>query len=106
MSLRKIEKQLLAIVYGCQKFHQYVYGREVEVETDHRPLASIFKKPLYQAPFHLQKMLLQLLSYDLNVRYKHDKEMYLADTLSRSNLNETQEILLPDLDVKIWWIWL
>ena len=66
----QIEKELLAIVYGCQKFHQYIYGREVEVETDHRPLESIFKKPLHQAPFRLQKMLLQLQSYDLKVRYQ------------------------------------
>ena len=93
----QIEKELLAIVYGCQKFHQYIYGREVE--TDHRPLESIFKKPLHQAPFRLQKMLLQLQSYDLKVRYQLGKEMYLADTLSRSNLKETQEILVPDLDV-------
>ena len=84
-------------MYGCQKFHQYIYGREVE--TDHRPLESIFKKPLHQAPFRLQKMLLQLQSYDLKVRYQLGKEMYLADTLSRSNLKETQEILVPDLDV-------
>jgi hypothetical protein len=84
----QMEKELLAIVYGCRKFHQYVYGRELEVETDHKPLQSIFKKPLHQAPSRLQKMLLQLQSYDLTVTYKPGKEMSLADTLSRANLNE------------------
>jgi transposase InsO family protein len=97
----QIEKELLAIVYGCKKFHQYVYGREVEVETDHKPLQSIFKKPLHQAPSRLQKMLLQLQSYDLTVTYKSGKEMYLADTLSRSNLNESRETLVADLDVNM-----
>ena len=97
----QIEKELLAIVYGCQKFHQYIYGREVE--TDHRPLESIFKEPLYQASFRLQKMLLQLQSYDLKVRYQLGKEMYLADTLSRSNLKETEVILISDLDVNMLW---
>ena len=95
----QIENELLAIVYGCKKFHQYVYRREVE--TDHKPLKSIFKKPLHQAPSRLQEMLLQLQSYDLTVTYKSGKEMYLADTLSRSNLNESRETLVADLDVNM-----
>ncbi len=40
----QIEKELLAIVYGCEKFHQYVYGKTVQVETDHKPLETVFKK--------------------------------------------------------------
>ena len=41
-----IEREMLAIVWGTQKFHTYVYGRRVIVETDHKPLESIFRKPL------------------------------------------------------------
>lgn len=37
----QIEKELLAIVYGCEKFHQYVYGKVIQVESDHKPLESI-----------------------------------------------------------------
>ena len=33
----QIGKELLAIVYGCTKFHQYVYGKKVKVQTDHKP---------------------------------------------------------------------
>ena len=43
----QIEKELLAIVFGCDKFHEYIYGKTVTVETDHKPLESIFKKPLH-----------------------------------------------------------
>ncbi len=32
-----IEKELLALVWGAQKFHTYVYGRRVIVETDDNP---------------------------------------------------------------------
>ena len=32
------ERELLAIVWGAQKFHTYVYGRRIIVETDHKPL--------------------------------------------------------------------
>ena len=46
----QIEKELLAIVYGFNKFHQYVYGKKVKAQTDHKPLEALFKKPLFQAP--------------------------------------------------------
>lgn len=45
-----IQKEMLAILFGCKRFHQYFYGRRFTVETDHRPLIIIMKKPL--AVFH------------------------------------------------------
>lgn len=40
----QIEKELLAITYACERFHQYVYGRTVNVETDHMPLVCDFER--------------------------------------------------------------
>jgi hypothetical protein len=37
-----VEKELLAIVWGCKNFRQCVYGRKFTVVTDHRPLTWIF----------------------------------------------------------------
>ena len=45
-----IERELLAIVYGCEKFHTYLYGRTYIVETDHKPLKMISLKNLTAAP--------------------------------------------------------
>ena len=39
----QIEKELLAIVYGCERFNMYTYGAEIEVLSDDKPLESIFK---------------------------------------------------------------
>lgn len=80
----QIEKELLAIVFSTKKFHQYVYGRSVNVQSDHKPLEAIFKKPLSKAPARLQRMLLQLQKYDLIVQYTPGKDMLIADTLSRA----------------------
>ena len=44
-----IEKEMLAIVFALEKWHQYVYGRHVVMKTDHKPLESIAKKPLDRA---------------------------------------------------------
>ena len=46
----QIEKELLAIVFGLERVEQYVQGRPVKIETDHKPLESIFKKSLISAP--------------------------------------------------------
>ena len=80
----QIEKELLAIVFGCKRFHQYIYGKHVVIETDHKPLEAIFLKPLSQAPSRLQRMMLQLQGYDIELLYKKGSEMYIVDALSRA----------------------
>ena len=45
-----IEREMLAIVHGLEKFHYYVYVRGVTVKTDHKPFEAIFKKHLATAP--------------------------------------------------------
>jgi hypothetical protein len=37
----QIEKELLAIVFAMERFENYVYGRHVTVESDHKPLEII-----------------------------------------------------------------
>ena len=58
-----IERELLAIVYACERFHQYTYGYNVIVHTDHKPLESILKRSLAKAPPRLQRLLLRLQKY-------------------------------------------
>ena len=38
-----LEQELLAVVFGCQKFNQYIYGKQVTVYSDHKPLGNIIK---------------------------------------------------------------
>ena len=85
----QIEKELLAQVFGVERNHQYVYGRKVVLWSDHKPLETISKKPLATAPKRLQRLLLRLQQYDVEIRYKPGPEMYLADTLSRAYLPTT-----------------
>lgn len=80
----QIEKELLAIVFGCERFHMYTYGTEVEIHSDHKPLESIFKKALYKVPPRLQRMRLRLQKYCIKVKYVPGKFLQIADTLSRA----------------------
>ena len=91
----QIEKDMLAIVCGCEKFDQFIYGHKITIETDHKPLVSISQKPIHNAPKRLQRMLLHMQRYDFNITYKKGSEMYLADTLSRAHLEHSVPLTLP-----------
>jgi len=83
----QIEKEMLSIVFGCERFRQYICGREVVcVHTDHKPLEMIFQKPLMMTPKRLQSMRLRLQDYNLKVSYIPGRDMHIADFLSRSPL--------------------
>jgi hypothetical protein len=82
----QIEKELLAIVFGAERFNQYTYDRLVTVQTDHKSLEMIMEKALHLAPRRLQRMLMRLQKYILIVTYKKGPEIVLADALSRAHL--------------------
>lgn len=87
----QIEKELAAIVFAFEKFHNFLYGFEVTVQTDHKPLIPIFSKHLDNVSARLQRMLLKLLKYKINVTYLPGKDMVIADTLSRSYIKDPVE---------------
>ena len=78
-----IEREMLAVLFGCEKFHQYLYGTRFIVHSDHKPLEMIILKNLGAAPQRLQRMLLRLQPYQMEIKYKPGKEMYISDLLSR-----------------------
>ena len=72
------------------------------IESDHKQLENIFKKPLASAPLRLQRMLLRLQRYDIDLQYKPGKEMILANTLSRAHVAEyAEEISEKDMRVQV-----
>ena len=88
----QLEKELLAIVFGCERFNQFVYGKEINVKSDHKPLESIIKKPLSSAPPRVQRLLVRLLKYDVRIQFIPGKFLHIADTLSRAPLPSTGDL--------------
>ena len=66
------------------------------VETEHKPLESIFRRPLNDAPPKLQRMLLKLTKYDLDERCVPGKQQVLSDCLSRAALSDTEPATEPE----------
>jgi len=87
-SYAQIEKEMLAIVFAMDRFHTYVYGRHVTIETDHKPLITIVKKSLASAPKRLQRMLLRVQKYNYTLKFRPGSQLLIADTLSRAPLDE------------------
>ena len=79
-----IERELLAVVYACERFHTYLYGKPFVVQSDHKPLEKIQLKNLHTAPPRLQRMLLRLQDYGVTIKYQPGKTLLLADSLSNT----------------------
>ena len=82
----QIELEMLAIVFGCQRFHKMIYGKhDVVVESDHKPLENLHMKPIHSAPMRIQRMMLKLQPYTYTVKYVKGAQLGLADCLSYSD---------------------
>jgi hypothetical protein len=90
----------LAIATACERFHQYIYGQRVEINTDHKPLVAIFSKPLNDCPARIERLRLRLQRYDLHLTYVPGKENYTADTLSRLP-NQAKVNSITEADVQV-----
>ena len=77
-----IERELLAACWSLEKFHHYVYGKSLVIETDHKPPASIWKKSIASALPHLQCLLLCMSNYKINIVYIPGNTNVVADALS------------------------
>ena len=77
-----IECEMLAVVIRPEQFRTYIYSRPFTIQSDHKPLESLTKKNLADAPAWLQHMPLHLQGYDYVLCYHPGKEMSLSDMLS------------------------
>ena len=87
----QLEKEMLAVTFGQEKFHHYTFGRQVHVMTYHKALMAFTKKPLSKAPKRLQNILLRAKRYTYDLTWIPGKEILLADSLSRAPVQKATE---------------
>ena len=88
-----------AVVFGCIKFHHYLYGRKFICESDHKSLEDIHLKHLSDAPPRLQRLLLKIQAYDFSIKYIPGPKIPMAYALSSVSPHEKAEI--KGLDITI-----
>ena len=99
----QIEKEALALTWACEKFSDYILGKPILLETDHKPLVPILgSKSLETLPPRVLRFRLCLARFQYTVHYSPGKSLYLADTLSRAPLKVPSEGLntLTDQEVE------
>ena len=77
-----IEHELLAVVFAHERLNHYTAGYRVKDETDHEPLMSIWKKSIASTSTRVQRLLLRLLQYDMDIQYLPGKGDMIAGALS------------------------
>lgn len=82
----QIERESLAVVFGIKKFHQYLWGREFLLQTDHKALLQIFGSkrgiPVTTAN-RIQRWSIFLMGYNFKIEYVPTQKLGHADGLSR-----------------------
>ena len=97
-----IELETLAVVFACKHFHEYLYGRQFIVQSDHQPLKTIFSKSITKSPPRLQRFMLSLQRYDFEVEFIRGAQNVVSDMFSRAPLcNNQTEIPSDEINSQI-----
>lgn len=92
----QIEREALALTWACDKFHEYITGIPVLLETDHKPLIQVLQsKPIDELTPRLQRFRIRLMRYEYKVYYVPGKDLVVADALSR-NFSKSSSVPTDD----------
>ena len=79
------ELELLGVLWGLEYFRYYVYGKRINLLTDHQALQPLLKRNRAHKQYsaRLTRWLDRLSHFDVNVQYTAGKNIPLTDYLSR-----------------------
>ena len=75
------KKEMLAIVFACEKFMPYILGSHVVIHTDHAAIKYLMAKK--EAKPRLIRWVLLFQEFDVEIRDKKGSDNVIADHLSR-----------------------
>ena len=90
----QLDREGLSVIFAVKKFHQYIYGRDITVYTDHKPLLGLFGKSRAipaLASSRIQRWSLTLAAYRYKLVYKPGAANANADRFSRLPLPDRHE---------------
>ena len=80
----QIEKESFALIWACEKFRNDLIGTHLVIQTDHKPLLSLFgSKDLDDLSPRIQRFGMRMMWYIYDVEYVPGKLLSTADLLSR-----------------------
>ena len=80
---QNLERECLVTIWGVEKFHYFLYGKQFTLETNQKPLVSIYRKHMVEILPRIQRLIVRSFPYQpFDVQYRKGMEIPLADTLS------------------------
>ena len=88
------ELELLAVVWGLEHFRLYIYGKPIELLTDHQTLEPIIKRNRTNKTYgaRLTRWLDRLAHFDINIKHIAGKHLALTNYLSRNPISKPELI--------------
>ena len=74
-----------------EKFHYFLYGRKFILQTDQKPLVSIFRKHMIDVSPRIQKITIRAWQYEFEPQHIPGRNNVISDALSRVTPLEFQD---------------
>ena len=100
---QNLEREALGTIWGMEKFHYFLYGKEFTLETDQKPLVSIYKKHMIDISQRVQRLIVRSFPYlPFKAVYKKGIDIPVADALSHAKpIDPEDNIKLPIIAVNM-----
>ena len=100
---QNLEWEALGTKWGMEMFHYFLYGKEFTLETDQKPLVSIYKKHMIDISPRVQRLIVRSFQYlPFKVVYKKGTDIPVADALSCvTPMDPEDNIQLPIISVNM-----
>ena len=63
----QVEREALALIFGVERFHQYVYGKKFKLYSDAKAIVFIYGNTNHKSPARIERWGLRLLPYDFEL---------------------------------------
>ena len=105
---QNLKQEALGTIWGMEKFHYLLYGKEFTLETDQKPLVTIYKKHMIDISPRVQRLIVRSFPYlPFKVVYKKGTDIPVADALSRvTPMDPEDNIQLPVIVVNMISTWI
>lgn len=86
------EKEALAILWACEKWHIYLWGRQFTIRTDHQALVTLMStQGAGVRPLRISRWVARLFNYNFVMEYRKGTDNVVADALSRLPVHDTED---------------
>ena len=82
---QQIEKEALGITWACERFKDFLIGKQFHIHTDHKQLIPLLShKTLDELPVRIQRFRMRLMRFHFSISHVPGKHLVIVDTLLRA----------------------